>query len=219
MLTDGLYVFDGFTASKIFEKTTGIIDTDANPRACFDKNKYYLAAKADFGGSESFMCETVEPEQKNALFEFDIKNMTVSILRGVNVLDVAAVKTSRAEKVFCGISSAYNGDCNGVIFETDNSGGVYGEPLPMLWASAYNALGAADKSKLIRRISLLSKYDCTLILNADGRVFEYAVKGGDAPVSVRVMKKCVQFSIAFRAEGEAEISGVVISADEYAANL
>ncbi|MDR1939383.1 MAG: hypothetical protein LBQ40_01125 [Clostridiales bacterium] len=215
MLRDGLYIFDGFGAKKVFERVTGIIDTSSDLKACFDKNKYYLAARAGFGDGKTLLSENAEPNAKNALFEFDIKNATVNILRGANILDVASVKTVSAEKIVCGLSSAADAALRGTVFELDYSGKIGTTPLPMLWSSAYNALGSPDRKKLIRKAAFMSKYDCVLRVNADGREFEYAVKGGDKPVSIAVMKPCSQFSAAFLAEGDAEIRDAVILAEEY----
>ncbi|MDR1905820.1 MAG: hypothetical protein LBQ27_02750 [Clostridiales bacterium] len=210
MQRDGLYSFDGAKVKKIFENVIGITDMSGSPKACYDRNKYYVAARLDFGDGEAVLCETTGAK-RNVLFEFDLNAETVNTVRGISVNDMAGIKTLTAEKVFLCLSHEYDINHKGVVFELDKSGRIMsGATLPALFSSAYSTLGKPEKKKLIRRISFVTKHDVTLRIKVDGRVFDYAVKGGEVPVRVYIGRQCDVFSFSFLGGGQAEISDVSV---------
>lgn len=215
MLRDGLYTFDGKTLKNVFANVTDIIDKESGLRACFNRSKYYLAAKADFCGVQSAPDGNADAgaELKNALFEFGLKDGTVNILRGAYVNDLCAVKTVTAEKVFAALKPVSDESYGGTVFETDYEARILNVALPMFWESAYNAHGAPGKRKLLRKISFLTGFDTRLTVQADGEASVYDVKGSRQPVSVTLNKRCVMFSIAFSGTGGAEIKDAVLELD------
>ncbi|MDR3263481.1 MAG: hypothetical protein LBT30_04145 [Clostridiales bacterium] len=215
MTRDGLFRFDGASSERIFESVTAMIDTGYDARACFDRDKYYLAAKVDFKDGREVLCESAG-DGKNALFEFDVKSRTVNIMRGVSINDITAIKTQTKENVFACLSPGGNAALTGIVTELNGSGTVPGAvTLPMMWTSAYNTSGAPDKRKLIRKVSFVSKYDAVLTVTADGEAKAYPIKGGLKPVGVNINKACSAFSVSFGSGGQTDISDAVVTVDYY----
>lgn len=168
--SDGLYVFDGTTCTRILERVAGKIRATSGAVSAYSCGKYYLACKIDFGGDE-------EGEDNNGLIVYDVNSGKYSISRGMNITSLEAISYGGADYV-----AASDTVRLGVI---DKTASRFGEVLGKHWRMPLSDVGCADKTKLLYDIYVQTDYDITLTAITESANKTVQVKGSSAPRRVR----------------------------------
>ncbi|MBR1984438.1 MAG: hypothetical protein IKA31_01735, partial [Clostridia bacterium] len=161
---NGIYVFDGYSTKKLDLPITDIFAKD-NSKAvgAFYNGKYYLALKIDFDddivGAESSLSFV-----NNALIELDLDDYSYSILRGVDILSMLTIKHENCNKL---VANFRGDNCLKLGELTQETSMVFYENLPKKWVSPKSNLGFANKLKIIKEITLLSKGDISITIATD----------------------------------------------------
>ena len=195
MLTkDDLVIFNGTTTKKLgvkFAKMFTNID-NKNAVACFHAGKYYLACKLDFNDDKKIGCENYE-HINNALICYDVKLHTYNIIRGVDILDIKSIQADSVNKVVC----CFNDENKKEIGEITQDGKIFGKSTQKYWCSPLSDLGYSNKIKLVKEVSLLSKYDCKITVFTENDKKTFNVSGGKllSTFTVRLKGKQIGFKI------------------------
>lgn len=196
MLTrGGLIKFDGVTAKKMdlkFEKMLANID-NKNAVSCFHDGKYALACKLDFNDNKKIGCENEENYINNSLILIDIETGDYTITRGVDIADLTALQSESLNKIiFC-----FNTVNSSTAGEMSSTGKFFSQSAHKFWSSPLSDLGYSNKRKLIKDISLISKYDCTLTIFTEKESKSFKVFGSELlnKFPVRLRGKQLGFKI------------------------
>lgn len=171
-----LYTFNGYSVEPFGNKLTPLIDDSRYATATFFKNTYYLATHIKNRGSETVGDEAEGGIVKNnALLSIDFTSGDVSVVRGVDIGGLLPFVSGKSSELLVW----FNNSRKGSFGMLDDSGTLYGTPLPKLWAAPKSTFGQTDKYKALRRVYLTTAYPVTLNVSMDGvsesRGFEGAV--------------------------------------------
>ncbi len=154
MLTgaDGLYSFDGYSASRRLRAVRLQPSPDAS--AVYSDGRYYLAARTD-----------ADSEANDTLLVCDIEDGTFSLSRiGI--------------KRLCKLGGeVYAIMPDGRAGRVSKCGAVFGEPLVKVWESGASDFGTPE-IKTVSEVTLRTDGDVTLYVECGGRRREFAIKGG-----------------------------------------
>lgn len=182
LCSDGLYYFTGTSAYKLDLKINDMLVKDYLNKAiaCFYNGKYYLACRLDFFDDKSILCENETDYVNNALIEYDIDTETYIITRGVDICNMTPFVTDYMNKlVVC-----FNGEQSNKIGELTHDGTFFGTPMEKEWASPMTDLGYPDKTKIIRELHVLVKFDCKITVSTDLESKEFLFEGSLTPQRV-----------------------------------
>ncbi len=192
MTRDGLYSFNGTSVTKIcenYDKYFKKLDNSNCSCACLD-GKYYLSTKCDFDDGEVVGCEANESYKNNALFQIDIKNFDINILRGVDINSIVSVDCPYYSK----LCACFN-DQTLKVGQLEFGGKYFGSNTEKSWKSTLTDLGYKSKRKKVKEIVLTSKYDCEVEIISDEETKKYSVIGTDVEqkISASVLGNNFQF--------------------------
>ena len=176
--SDGLYSFDGVSATRILRKYDGLMKDFMDPIACYCGGKYYLAASDYY------------------LLGLDPKSGAVAVSVDMDIRSFSPITDYTGEVPIVHTTS-------GKIGKIDESGGILGAPLTKIWKSGMTDFGAPDKKKLLSEIYLDTKYPCTVTLQTEkGRekVLEFEGKRGVQRKRVKLAGTKVQIVISARGD-------------------
>ena len=201
---DGLYMFDGYSTSKITLHIESMLENENNDHcnAVFYKDKYYLACRMNFGDQEKIGCENYsQGYQNNALIEYDIKTGDLNILRGVDILNMISIEESNVSK----LAACFHGQYKSYFGQLNSSGTLFGTPLQSYWESPNSNLGYPNQIKIVKEVLIKTKSDCKIIIKSDKEEKTYSVKGLPTTqrVKTHVMGEYIQ--IAFVSENAQDI--------------
>ncbi len=149
---DGLYAFDGYSASRKLRAVRLAPSPDAS--AVYADGKYYLAART-----------SEESEGNDTLIVFDIDDGTFSLSR---------IPVTRLCKLGGEVYAILS---DGRAGKVERCGALFGEPLVKLWES-----GALDYGtpaiKTVSEVTLRTSGNVTLVVECDEKRKEFAVSGG-----------------------------------------
>ncbi len=149
---DGLYAFDGYSASRRLRAVRLAPSPDAS--AVYSDGKYYLAARLDD-----------ESDGNDALIVYDLAENTFSISH-------IAIKRlcSLGGEVFAVLP-------DGTAGRVTRCGSVCGAPLVKVWESGLSDCGSPDV-KTVSEVTLRTAGDVTLTVECDGKSRSFSVPGG-----------------------------------------
>lgn len=160
---DGLYSFNGITASKINVNIDKMFSSNnENAVSAFHNGKYYLACNLTYQDDLSVGCES-GTFVNNSLLELDVKTGEISLTRGVDIKFLLSVSVEN----FSELVVLFNGTNASQIAVATNSGKFFNVSSKKMWISPLTDLGYANKRKLIKEIFLRSKYDCHIIIKTE----------------------------------------------------
>ena len=201
MLTgNGLYAFDGLNTKKINLGIDEMFEGQKNEDAvcCFYKGKYFLACKLNY--PDEYMAEEGE-YVNNSLLVYDTETGELSITRGIDIRDMAAIQETRNNKVVM----IFRGDNELLLGELNDSGKFFNVNLKKFWSSPKTDLGYGNKLKLIKEVYLESDYPCELEVKCDNKIKKYSIKQGSN--RIRINKRAKQLSLnIISTTGEARIT-------------
>lgn len=183
---DGIYAFDGYDAV-LAAKELPKIENKNSMCAGYLDNCYYIA------------CELAECEGSgnNAIVKFDTERKDISVLGDVGVASLCTVKTHNGSDILCCMSQS-NMNKLGML---SKSGCVFSTPTKKVYESPISIMGDT-RLKIVREVSLVSKYPIKLIVDIDGNTKKYSVKGSDRLQKIPIEKS--GYRIAFKIECETQ---------------
>lgn len=181
---DGLYSFNGSSVSKICQEYDEYFRNCDNTNcscACLD-GKYYLSTKCNFS-DDIVGCEANSTYTNNALFEIDLNDFKLNLLRGVDIKKILAIDTPYFSKL-CAIFN----DKDKSVGELCFCGKDFSLNTKKVWKSANTDLGYLGKDKKIKEIIIKTKYPCSVEISSNEETKTYNFEGKDfeqrLPVSV-----------------------------------
>lgn len=176
--SDGLFMFDGMTTTRILGNLDGLLQPDGNSVAAYHDGKYYLALKAKFDDNDGFEGEFVN----NAVLIYGDNGYT--LMRGYDVSDFYS-SGDTLYAIINGKAHTLGGEC----------------PLFKRWRTPVNDLGSG-KLKMIRTLYIDTKTDITLRIHLDGAEKELKVKGKETTSRVNINMPCRKFGMTIDCDCE-----------------
>ena len=208
---DGIYQFDNISAKKIDLKINQFFKGATNKWAvaAFKDGIYYLACRLNFGDSERVGCEN-NNYKNNALVALDVATNQYQILRGYDINDLCAIQYKSCDKVLASFESNYNLS----IGQIDNSGLQFGSVMRRLWMSPLSDLGHPDKQKLVKEISIFTKYKIKITIFSEKESKSFWVNGKQSASKIPVKIKGNKIGVSiFSATAKVEVSDLKITID------
>lgn len=203
---DGVYSFNGYSTTKLTLNIENLFKNVKNDNCCaaYFNGKYYLGLKLNFDDNKQVGCEAYELGYvNNALLEIDLKNGNINIVRGVDLKALCAVEFQYVNKLV----AAFNGEHKNKLGQLTEDGQYFGDSLPKEWISSYSNLGYPNKTKKIRKVSLISNEDCQLTLKTDKEIKTYNIPGSLKTTTVYTNAVGEMFQFKFLTSGaDAQIS-------------
>lgn len=170
---DGLYEFSGFSVKKVplnFSKMLGECSQKA-ANTCFHNGKLFVACKLNFADTEAIGCEEGTYEN-NCLVEFDPKNLTYSITRGVDVCSMVSIRDLFVDKLVV----LQNG--SSFVWQLNDTGELHQTVPQGRWESGKIVLEKPHSTKILKQICLKCLCTCRLTVTSDRgeRVFDLSAK-------------------------------------------
>ena len=164
--------------------------------ACLD-GKYYIATRCDFNDGETVGCEANEGFVNNVLFEVDLKNFELNLLRGVDIINILSVDCPYLSKLcacFNDKAQKIGELCfNGKDFLTNNK---------KAWQSYATDLGYNAKRKKLKELILTTKYNCEIEIISDEETKIYSFSGSDAEQRLAICVSGKTFQFKFKTDAE-----------------
>lgn len=182
---DGIFAFDGYDAVSVAKEMPRIKNKNTLCCAYLD-NCYYIACN---------LSECVG-DGNNAVVRYDTEKKELSVLGGVTVDSFCTVKTHNGSDVLCCMDGSYKHKL-GMI---SKSGCVFGTPTNKVYKSPTSILGDT-RLKIIRSVSLVSKYPITLKVDIDGKEKKVAVKGSEKLQFIPIERSGYRVSFGIESSG------------------
>ncbi|PKK95974.1 MAG: hypothetical protein CVV59_00875 [Tenericutes bacterium HGW-Tenericutes-4] len=175
MLTkDGIYEFDGISTKKVDLKIDALFQNIYNDQAVasYHEGKYYVACKLSYPDNNVIGCENVV-HSNDTLIELDVKTHSFHIIRGVDVVSMTSLQVDSMSKMAFCFNSVYANK----LGELTKNGKFFEDNTVKHWYSPMSDLGYPATQKLIKELSLLTKYDCNITLFTERQTVTFAIKG------------------------------------------
>ena len=180
---DGLYVFNGYTTSKLTLNIEELFKNQNNENCCalFQNNKYYLACRLNFDDNNQVGCESYEGGYvNNALLEYDLATGELNIMRGVDIKKMCVMYDFCYNKIVC----CFNGEHKNSFGEITNTGKYFDKVLQKAWVSPYSNMGYPNKIKVVKEIIIKTLGNIKVKIKTDKQEKTYEIKGN--PVTQRI---------------------------------
>lgn len=208
---DGIYEFDNISAKKIDLKINKFFKGETNKYAVatFKDGIYYLACRLNFGDGQRVGCEFGN-YKNNALIAIDVATNEYYISRGLDINDLCTIQYKSCDKVLASFESNYNLS----IAQIDNSGLHFGSVMSRFWKSPLSDIGYPDKQKLVKEISIFSKYKIKVTVFSEKESISFWVQGKESAskIPVRIRGNKIGISI-LSATPKVDISDLKITLD------
>jgi len=193
LASDGLYSFNGGSASKIDLGINKFFEGVDNKyaKAGYSDGYYYLACRINFD-EDVVGCES-NYYFNNALIKIDVSSGAFTILRGFDVRDICVINDTLGSTVLC----IYNNGQKNTLSMIDKTGEVYGVATEKVWQSPSTDLGYPNKDKVINEIYLNNESDCSVVVCADDDTKTFRVKGRKKLNIIRPYMRGKKISIRF----------------------
>ncbi len=193
----GLFAFDGYTATPIGNELPTIYSKFYLCGAYLD-DCYYLA------------CRIKNEEQlNNALIKYDMRQKQFSILYGLKIRFMSAMRAHDVSDVLC----TFDGEYGNVLGMISNSGKVLDNITKKHYAGPYNNM-ASIGFKTVKSVSFVSKYPITLTVILDKIRYVFDVEGKDELQTVIVEKSGREFGIEIDSDTQnAYVTPLIVDMD------
>ena len=196
LANDGIYMFNGVTTTKLNLNLENLLNNSYNDSAvsAYFNGKYYLACRMIFPDEENVGCENFESFKNNTLLEIDLKTYEINILRGVDIRFLNTINNVYESTL---LACFYNGTnmCIGQV--STNIGEVMGDSTQKVWQSPRTSFGYPFKEKLLKSLTVTTKFDLEIEVNLDGRKKRFKLKGKEQPQNIYPRMKGYQMNIKF----------------------
>ncbi len=204
---DGIYSFNGNSVNKLNEKFDVYFEDIDNTHCCSACNngKYYFATKCKFPDEERVGCEEGD-YVNNVLFEIDVNDFSLNILRGVDIRQLLRIDNPYMSK----LCACFYGDNKQRVGELVMSGQTFASANKKCWTSFKTDLGFEGKCKKIKEIFLTTSSELDVEIESDsetkilhfspcenlqrqcvsikGQIFQFSFKTNDAKCDIKKPK-------------------------------
>lgn len=191
----GIVKFDGVTARLVDNKLGKLLQKvdNKNASACFHNGVYALACKLNYKDDQKIGCETQTNFVNNTLLMLDTETNEYTLTRGIDVADLVSLECESLNKILL----CFNTEHAGVFGEITEEGKFFANNSHKYWCSPLSDLGYSNKKKIVKEVSLLSKYNCTLTIFTEKESKSFKVYGSEIlnKYPVRLSGKQVGFKI------------------------
>ena len=194
----GIYVFDGYNVSKLNMEIPTIFVPQYVCGAYFE-DKYYLCCKMDHEGFYT------EVRDNTAILEYDLKEKVLSIFAPFDVKKLVPMNVHHATDLLVVPNGEYN-DRIGMIVPR---GVCFSNPTTKFYRTPYNDLGT-DKVKIIREMTVTTKYPLTVTVVYDGQERTFEFEGSKAPQKVYVDRCGMQIGFKISTSSESALVAPII---------
>ncbi|MBR1867938.1 MAG: hypothetical protein IJ800_05100 [Clostridia bacterium] len=197
--SDGIYSFNGLTATKIFEGLDGFVDYSyEQTKGQYFDGKAYFMTKIHKG---DVLCD--------ALMIIEVFSGTYYFIEGLGIVDIQLIDGRSAYEL------AFLDGAGIKVFRLDGKGGKLGIPYRKEWKSKFGDFGIRKKKNLTE-VSLFTATRITLEVNCDGKTFQFDVPGGEERKAVRPNIRGYKFSFKIICEEEnADVSALTVNFGYY----
>ncbi|MDE7395741.1 MAG: hypothetical protein K2M95_06460 [Clostridiales bacterium] len=182
--SDGPYVFDGLSATRILRDYDGAF-SPAKPVAAYSGGKYFLATK---------LTET-EGEGNDALVCIDPKTGSACVSEGVYIDAFSPIAEAGGEKLFCHTDRETLG-------KVTRGATYYDLPRTCLWQGTLSDMGSPDREKLITELFIDTAMPVTVRVFTERGERQLRFSGKRAVQRKRVNLIGTKAGIAISADGD-----------------
>ena len=187
---DGLYAFDGLSATRIARALDGIVRGDTLSCACYCNGKYWLATRQADG----------EETHNVLLTALDPRTGKFSVHKGLCVRAFSPLVREAGETLWiCSPDQE-------VLGEVRRGADYYGAPLKRQWRTGLGDLGAPDRRKLISDVYIDTAYDCTLTVRTERSEKTFALRGKTEVQHKRVNLIGCKAQLEIAAQGDISVA-------------
>lgn len=173
MTRDGLYSFNGNSVNKVatnYDVYFKNLENNNGTCASLD-GKYYYATRCNFDDGQVVGCES-EDYVNNVLFEIDINDFSLNLLRGVDIMKLLSLDNPFFSKLCaCFNTRSYSQRIGELVM----NGSVFEDVTEKSWTSFFSDLGYKSKRKKIKEINIISKFDCEIEIESDEETKIYKI--------------------------------------------
>lgn len=193
---DGIFAFDGYDAVVVAKECPKVKNKNTLCCAYLD-NCYYIACNL----------EECDGDVNNAVVKFDTEKKQICVLADVSVASFCTVKTHNGSDILC----CMNGEYQNRLGMLSKSGCVFSNPTKKVYKSPKSILGDT-RLKIVRSVSLVSKYPITLGVDIDGKIKKVDVKGSDKLQFIPIERSGYRIAFVFESNTQ---NAYVASANAY----
>jgi hypothetical protein len=182
LASDGVYMFDGMSTTRILDNLTRLIVPSPDATAVFANGKYYLALKMQLGDESN----NYDTSYNNALIVLDVTTGNYTISYGMSIAQLSY--WSMYNQVVVVLT-------DGRVGAIAHNGSLYQEPLPKLWRVGITDLDAPSQIKNIRQLDIYSRHDIQLLFRTDRTTKLVSVNGSNTTIRLRLNLQCRLFGM------------------------
>ncbi len=195
---NGVFAFDGYNLTRVGREIPQVKNKNAM-RAGYLDDIYYIACNIEELGGE----------ENNALVFYDMKNDSVSILSDVAIGGLCPIKVHNGSDMLC----TFLDDNKNRIGMASKSGCVLGKVTRKVYKSPIGTV-QSPYMKVVRSVSVLSKYPIKIRAILDGKSCEKQI-GGSEKMQIVGIEKCASV-VSFEIESDVQnayIAPLYVSVD------
>lgn len=183
LASDGIYSFDGLTATKILRHLDGLISGGAQPLGSYSAGKYYIA------------CASENSKVNDLLIVTDPRTKAVSVAKGMNISAFSAIVEKSGEILLVATPEQFLGTVNA-------NAKYFGRNLKKVWRSGMTDCGYPDRRKLVSEVYLDTEYDCTVTVSTEKKSKSFKFAGKPEVQKKRVNIVGTKVRVEITAEGD-----------------
>lgn len=195
LASDGLYMFNGSSSSKIELSINSMFEGTNNQYASsgYSDGYYYLACTLNFKDDEIVGCESRSFNYNNALIKLNVQTGEFSLLRGFNIRNIYVLNDHLGSMVLI----TFQDEAVNKFGMLDNSGAYFGTPIHKVWKSADTDFGYPEKDKILKEIYLETKSDCSVVIETEKKKKTIKFKGKNGYQKAKPYVRGNKFSLTF----------------------
>lgn len=184
---DGVYSFDGSNAKKINLNISNMFEgvDNSNATSCYHNGHYYVALKLNYFDEKILGCESDENHVNNTLLKLDVDTLEFELLRGVDICSLCSIHFAVADKMIACLNSGVTNK----LVELNNQGKIVDTLTTKCWKSPLSDLGYGEEIKVVRDVTLTTKYDCTVKIFSENDTKLINFVGSNAPQTIKTYLK------------------------------
>jgi len=174
---DGLYKLDGYNVEKVNTSLNNLFlktkQEDVN--FCFYEGKLYISCKLDYNDNTVVGCESEENTVNNTLIEYDIETNNYTIIRGVDVTCMLAVRDLFLSRLIFCLNNSYSNK----LWQLSESSRIGTTILAKKWQSEKIHFNLLDKQKILKEINFICKQNCKIEVSTEIDKKSFSLQGSE----------------------------------------